>query len=1150
MKKKWKSILAVLCAVTMCVPMVNMNGITKSGVSAEGAENTDNQYTMNFGEEGNGTYLQTEKPLSAVPQAVEAEVQMDESTVAQEWNISEDNPVPSNRQGFFEDENAKEYITSDQDDTGAGKTYFEFQSTQTQTQSRGTWKFDAIDVSRFTARELALSFWVYSSAAGKLFEGGGIRVRDNAGKGYQIGAADIYVDAGWNYITTAPMSTWTPVPTEASDKPDKLTEVLFLDVKGSNQLKIGDIKIVVLQDPSEVSEWILQDGGDLYEKSGDSDNTMTWNNGDMAPDGKPYVEIELNSSDTSSFTTRASAVWADISEYKAKKEQIALQFWIWSNQAQPLTGGRILLSSENGKVNGDDAVKASINISPVTNINGITPEQWQLITIPLSECINTGVSNDKVYDDGVRTLKFHGIKNGSATSVSSVTIKIGEVKLVALDKQTEWEVKDIHSPSDGRDLFNDSFDTGYYKGAEDGAEGPEKGKKVISFISNSTQDTIDWKFDPISTNNYNEKNLAVSFWVYSQSAGDLFDGGALQILNSNNQLLYHTGFNGFALKAGWNLIVTPTFSVWDTKWNGGITSEKDIAKIRFVNISTTTARKMMLSDIKIVALGRASEWTLRKGDDLGFRQTGAFENANTKNGDCNGKNIEYIEFNSSINTSSLYFKGLCVNSYEYKLDELELQFWVKSSQAGDVFKEGTLRISDRSGACNDSDGTYITGVNGKVKVSQADEWELIRIPLDSSTWRSYKSNDENYNYDYTKGIRSFRFFGVKSPSAGMTICIGEVKLVATNPRYEVQTTGYTDSTTENTNYTVFSNTNKDTEAGNKFGLFITREGYPALCYEDKQYTLQRNITGETAKTIRAGINGEGKVEFQIDGSVVGISDATVTPSSKVPTTGHSIGADANGNQLMKGSIANVKVYSDANAETCIGNWALNGQIDCVLNTLPDASGNQNSLKYVSSAEGAVKYNPLIISIENATGGTAPSIANTIMNGYAFAGWFKDITCTPEQALNAEDGTTDAYAKFVDRKILTVKSMVPPGTKAENISASIRFVTTVDSLNYREAGFSIALDNGNPLTKAYTNVYDSLTGVFDDGETVNYDPTDFSTESTSFTAICIKSIPPDHFSSKWNVQAYWKTLDGTEVYGDLVTKTVSDGIRTNSSNNSQ
>ncbi len=1144
MKKKWKSILAVLCAVTMCVPMVNMNGITKSGVSAEATvENTDNQYTMNFGEDGNDTYLQMENALDTVPQAVEAEVQMEGSTVAQEWNISVGNALPSAPIGFFADGNAKEYTTIENDDLGAGKTYFEFQSTQTQ--SQGTWKFDAIDVSRFTARELALSFWVYSSKAGKLFESGGIRVRDNASaqNGYQIGASEIYVDQGWNYITTAPMSTWTSV----NDAPDKLTEVLFYNLKGSNRLIIGDIKIVVLQDPSEVSEWILQDGGDSYIQTGNTTNTITGSDGAMAPDGKPYVEIKLNSSDTSSFTTKNSAVWADISEYQTKKDQIALQFWIWSNQPKPITGGRMLLSAENGVA----THAKSINILPANNITGLETGKWQLITIPLSKCFTDSTIDDTaVYQNGVRTFKFHGILNKDATSTNPVIIRIGAVKLVALDKQTEWEVKDIHSPSDGSDLFSGSLATEYYEGAGDGAEGPEKGKKVISFTSNSTQDTIDWKFDPISSNNYNEKNLAVSFWVYSQSAGDLFDGGALRILNSNNQLLYHTGFNGFALKAGWNLIVTPTFSVWDTKGNGGITSEKDIAKICFYNIKTNSAREMKLSDIKVVALERASEWTLREGDDLGFTPTGAFASAKTGGEYCNGKNIEYINFTSTARASSLYFKGLCVNSYEYKLDELELQFWVKSSQAGDVFKGGTLRISDKSGACNDSDGTYITDVNGKVKVSQANEWELIRIPLDSSTWRSHKSNDENYNYDYTKGIRSFRFFGVTSPSEGMTICIGEVKLVATNPRYEVQTTGYTDSTTENTNYTVFSNTNKDTEAGNKFGLFITREGYPALCYEDKQYTLQRNITGETAKTIRAGINGEGKVEFQIDGIVVGISDATVTLSSNVPTTGHSIGADANGNQLMKGSIANVKVYSGANAETCIGSWALNGQIDWVLNTLPDASGNQNSLKYVSSAEDADKNNPVIVSIENATAGTAPTIADTIMNGYAFAGWFKDETCTLEQALNAEDETTDAYAKFVDRKILTVKSMVPTGTKAEDTSASIRFVTTVDSLNYREAGFSIALDNGNPLTKAYTNVYDSLTGVFDDGETVNYYPTDFSTESTCFTAICIKSIPNSYFNSEWNVRAYWKTLDGTEVYGDLVTKTVLKGIETNSSSNNQ
>lgn len=160
------------------------------------------------------------------------------------------------------------------------------------------------------------------------------------------------------------------------------------------------------------------------------------------------------------------------------------------------------------------------------------------------------------------------------------------------------------------------------------------------------------------------------------------------------------------------------------------------------------------------------------------------------------------------------------------------------------------------------------------------------------------------------------------------------------------------------------------------------------------------------------------------------------------------------------------------------------------------------------------------------------------DGYVFAGWYTGV----EQPLTASITTGNAYAKFVDSKVLRVKAQIPRTTidNPNSSSSSIRFLTTVDGLQYQKVGFEVTF-NGVTRSFGSSRVYEKVYGITEDGEQV-YDPTIFSPSSKYFKASMIQGIPKDSFGSNWSIKPYWITLDGTKVYGEEVIKSVSNGVK--------
>ncbi|MBQ2923751.1 MAG: hypothetical protein IJE60_11810 [Tyzzerella sp.] len=186
-----------------------------------------------------------------------------------------------------------------------------------------------------------------------------------------------------------------------------------------------------------------------------------------------------------------------------------------------------------------------------------------------------------------------------------------------------------------------------------------------------------------------------------------------------------------------------------------------------------------------------------------------------------------------------------------------------------------------------------------------------------------------------------------------------------------------------------------------------------------------------------------------------------------------------------------------------------------------------------------------------------------LDGYVFAGWYttnelpeSDVeiaNCVIED--NVPDEATTVYALFVPEHVLSVQAQVSAhlidnsvvtDIDADNCdkTASIRFVTTVDSLLYQKVGFEITyvgtsgstVNASSESSTVYEHLY--VTGSKDTWEETPSSA--FCEASKYFRACTITGVPVDYYTTKFTVTPYWVTLSGDKVYGVEATKTMEDG----------
>ena len=178
-----------------------------------------------------------------------------------------------------------------------------------------------------------------------------------------------------------------------------------------------------------------------------------------------------------------------------------------------------------------------------------------------------------------------------------------------------------------------------------------------------------------------------------------------------------------------------------------------------------------------------------------------------------------------------------------------------------------------------------------------------------------------------------------------------------------------------------------------------------------------------------------------------------------------------------------------------------------------------------------------------------------VEGYLFAGWYTDEACDEASLLGTATPTETTYALFVPKHVLDVKAQISGNLlnsdATDDGTASIRFVTTIDSLLYQKVGFEISYtdDSGQKqeFVSANGTVYQKLYAINSSSKIDTLTPNKyFCGLSTYFKACTITDIPADYYDTVFTIKPFWITVDGATVYGDTVTKTVNQGIPRQSS----
>ena len=119
---------------------------------------------------------------------------------------------------------------------------------------------------------------------------------------------------------------------------------------------------------------------------------------------------------------------------------------------------------------------------------------------------------------------------------------------------------------------------------------------------------------------------------------------------------------------------------------------------------------------------------------------------------------------------------------------------------------------------------------------------------------------------------------------------------------------------------------------------------------------------------------------------------------------------------------------------------------------------------------------------------------------------------------------------------------------EITAADVRFVSTVDTLDYSKIGFDFEITSGRERNFESNTVYTALKGMEDDGTVLVYPPITVAPQSNYFFTYALRNIPSSDFDVEITATPYWITRDGTKVNGISRTLTVNELLNAAASQN--
>lgn len=159
----------------------------------------------------------------------------------------------------------------------------------------------------------------------------------------------------------------------------------------------------------------------------------------------------------------------------------------------------------------------------------------------------------------------------------------------------------------------------------------------------------------------------------------------------------------------------------------------------------------------------------------------------------------------------------------------------------------------------------------------------------------------------------------------------------------------------------------------------------------------------------------------------------------------------------------------------------------------------------------------------------------VKKDFVFGGWYTKKGDTYEPLTEAGAATAaSAYAKFVPAYVLSVKAQNAENTTEEMTgTTSTRIITSVDSKNYQKVGFEIYLGNGGTQLKDDGEALETsrVYAGIKIGTSIKKTATEiFGTASKHVAVWELTDIMRENHNKIICVRPYWKTMDGTTVYG--------------------
>ena len=213
------------------------------------------------------------------------------------------------------------------------------------------------------------------------------------------------------------------------------------------------------------------------------------------------------------------------------------------------------------------------------------------------------------------------------------------------------------------------------------------------------------------------------------------------------------------------------------------------------------------------------------------------------------------------------------------------------------------------------------------------------------------------------------------------------------------------------------------------------------------------------------------------------------------------------------------------------------------------------------ASGTTSEEIQLVTIENYTSTALETeIESQRANNYLYAGLYKSGTTVENLVAKnvvVESKVTEGstyVAKFVPEGVMGIKAQVSEAllSNPEATTSSVRFVTAVDSVLYKEVGFYITRENpegGDPINLVKEGtiskyVYEKLYGVdvtsANPGEPLEYTPKDIHALASYFKTYTITNVPEEAYNKDLTVTPYWITYDGETVKGTTGIKSVNFG----------